>query len=158
MERMSWDHYFYELAEMVASRSTCIRRKVGAVLVNEKHRILGTGYNGPYSGYPHCTKDSCIRTKMNIPSGSEPHLCVAVHAEMNIVHMLRDTEIEGGTLYCTTQPCCTCLKSFLSCGISRIIWKDKYNDPLTDILMSNYGEVSELHIGEYDLWQMIKSK
>lgn len=157
MDRMSWDNYFYELAEMVASRSTCIRRHVGAVLVNEKHRILGTGYNGPYSGYPHCTEESCIRTKMNIPSGSETHLCVAVHAEMNIIHMLRDTEIKDGTLYCTTQPCCTCLKSFLSCGIYRIVWKDEYNDPLTDILMSNYGQVSRLSLEDRDLWQMIRS-
>ena len=156
LTRTSWDEYFFNMAENVASRSTCIRRSVGAVLVNTKHRVLGTGYNGPYSGYPHCTKDTCIRTKLNIPSGSEPHLCVAVHAEMNIIHMLKDTEIEGGTLYCTTQPCCTCLKSFLSCGIYRIVWKDKYNDTVSDILMSTYGDVAPLQVGDYSLWQMTK--
>ena len=82
-ERQSWDGYFMGLAYQVAQRSTCLRRQVGAVAVNERRRIIGTGYNGAPSGLTHCTPDSCIRIRKNIPSGERLDLCKAIHAEAN---------------------------------------------------------------------------
>ena len=82
--RLGKDEYFMEIAKIVAKRSTCLRRDVGAVLVKESH-IISTGYNGTPAGLSHCTPETCVRKKFNIPSGKDPHLCRAVHAELNCI-------------------------------------------------------------------------
>ena len=137
-DRKSWDAYFMELAKQVASRSTCTRRKVGAVATNYKHRILGTGYNGAPSGLKHCTKETCIRELMMVPSGTQLDLCKAIHAEANIVLQLGD-RLAGATLYCTTQPCTSCLKLLMGTGIYQLVWEEFYPDKYSHMLMFEYG-------------------
>ena len=108
-KRPSWDEYFLEMAELVAKRSTCLRRSVGAVLVREK-RILATGYNGAPSGLKHCVEVGCLRLKLKIPSGERHELCRALHAEQNALLFARSSgeKTEGATLYCLFQPCILC--------------------------------------------------
>ena len=136
--RQTWDEYFMDLAFSVSTRSTCLRRHVGAVAVNAAHRIIGTGYNGAPANYPHCTPKTCIRSVMNIPSGESPHLCVAIHAEANIVLQLGEA-LKGATLYCTTQPCSGCLKLLMGCQIRRVIWAQGYPDELSRHMMGEYA-------------------
>jgi len=81
-ERPSWEHYFMEIAKLVSFRSTCLRRKVGAVLVKDKH-VIATGYNGAASGLAHCSVRGCLRAELNIPSGQRHEMCRGVHAEQN---------------------------------------------------------------------------
>ncbi len=83
-ERPSYDEYFMEMAEIVSERSTCLRRKVGALLVKDRH-ILSTGYNGAPKGLKHCSEVGCIREKMDIPSGERHELCRGLHAEQNAI-------------------------------------------------------------------------
>lgn len=138
--RISWTSYFMLLAHTAATRSTCLRRQVGAVAVDPStHRILGTGYNGNIPHYPHCTADTCVRMKEHIPSGQQLDRCYAVHAEQNIILSLGIDKLKGAVLYCTHKPCLTCLKLILSCGVQAIVWESDYPDKLSDIVMEGYG-------------------
>lgn len=130
-----------QMAHMVASRSTCVRRKVGAVAVNKRNRVIGTGYNGAPSGMKHCTTNSCIRVIKKIPSGTQLDLCKAIHAEANIVLQVGN-ELEGATLYCTISPCTSCLKLLMGVRIEKIIWEGTYDDPYSLELMKEYGSIS----------------
>ncbi len=127
--RPSWDKYFLDIALLVASRSTCIRRKVGALLVKEK-RILATGYNGPPRGLPHCTDIGCLRDDLRVPSGQRHELCRGLHAEQNALLQasLHGIPVEGSILYCTTQPCSICAKMLINAGIRHIVILDGYPD------------------------------
>ena len=125
--RISKDNYFMKMAEVASLRSTCIKRKVGAVLVKDDH-ILSTGYNGAPSGLPHCTPDICVRKYLE--PGEKPELCRGVHAEINCIIQaaLHGTAIEGNTsLYTTTFPCMSCLKLIINAKIKRLIYKEGYN-------------------------------
>lgn len=148
--RMDWDDYFMQVAEMVKERSTCFRRQVGAVAVDDRHRIIGTGYNGAPAGMRHCTRESCIREKLQIPSGQRAELCKAIHAEENIVLQLGE-RLKGATLYCTIQPCITCTKSLIGAGIRRIVWKGDYPDDYARELMLEYGAHRLLPSGYHEL-------
>ncbi len=124
--RISKDDYFMRIANVISQRSTCIKRKVGAVLVKESH-IISTGYNGAPSGFKHCTKDTCVR--MNLKSGEKPELCRGVHAEINCIIQaaLHGTSIQGKTtLYSTTFPCMSCLKLIINSGVHRLVYKEGY--------------------------------
>jgi len=130
MCRPSWDEYFMKITELVASRATCLRRKVGAVLVRNK-RILTTGYNGPPSDIPHCEeRGGCIRDELKIPSGERMELSRAIHAEQNAIIQAAKVgiSIEGSTLYVTTHPCFTCSKMLINAGVKKIIYKEGYPD------------------------------
>ena len=70
LERPSIDEYFMEMAKLISKRSTCLRRKVGALLVKDK-RVLATGYNGAPKGLPHCSEVGCMREKLGIPAGEK---------------------------------------------------------------------------------------
>jgi dCMP deaminase len=135
--RESWDDYFMKLVAFISSRSTCLRRHIGALLVKE-HRILATGYNGAPSGIPHCLEVGCLRQQMNIPSGERSELCRAVHAEQNaLLQCARfGVSTEGATLYCTHFPCVHCVKSLLSAKIARIVYQEDYPDDLAKQLLS----------------------
>lgn len=126
-ERISKDDYFIKIAEVVSLRSTCIKRKVGAVLVKDSH-ILSTGYNGAPSGFSHCTTDTCIR--QDLKSGEKPELCRGVHSEINCIIQaaIHGTSIMGETtLYSTHFPCMSCLKLLINAGIKRIVYQEGYN-------------------------------
>lgn len=142
MQRQSWDSYFMDLAHQVATRSICQRRKVGAVAVNERHRIIGTGYNGPPSGMAHCTKDTCVRMLKNIPSGTQVEICKAIHAEANIVLQL-GSQLENAIVYVTCQPCISCLKLLMGAQVRRIVWESAYPDDYARELMEEYGAVNQ---------------
>jgi dCMP deaminase len=125
--RISKDHYFMEIAEVVSKRSTCIKRNVGAVLVKDNH-IISTGYNGAPSGFKHCTPQTCVR--QNLKPGEKPELCRGVHGEINCIIQaaLHGTSIKGNTtLYSTTFPCTQCLKLIINAGIDRLVYREGYN-------------------------------
>ncbi len=127
--RPAWDSYFLRIAELVASRSTCRRRKVGAVLVRDR-RILTTGYNGAPANLKHCLEIGCLREEMKIPSGERQELCRGIHAEQNAIIQaaLYGISIKGATLYATCQPCITCAKMLVNCRIKRIVITGDYPD------------------------------
>lgn len=131
MSRPNWDEYFMEMAEVAEKRSTCIRRKVGAIIVKDK-RIVATGYNGVPTEIEHCNERGCLRDKLKIPSGQRHELCRGLHAEQNAIIQAAYTgqSIAGGTLYCTNQPCIICAKMIINAGIKRIVIKDGYPDEL----------------------------
>jgi dCMP deaminase len=131
-KRPEWDEYFMQVADVVATRSTCLRRNIGAVIVRDK-RILATGYNGAPTGLPHCSEVGCIKDRLHVPSGERQELCRALHAEQNaIVQAARyGTVIEGANLYCTTEPCSMCAKMIINAGIRRVVYRDPYPDPLS---------------------------
>ncbi len=121
-----------EIAELVSKRSTCIRRKVGAVIVKDK-RILSTGYNGAPSGIKHCYETGCLREKLKVPSGERHELCRGLHAEQNAIIQAayHGVEIKGSVLYCTNLPCIICTKMLINAGIIKIYYKDGYPDKLS---------------------------
>jgi dCMP deaminase len=129
VERPTLDDYFMEIATVAAKRSTCLRQKVGAVIVKEK-RILATGYNGAPSNLPHCLDIGCLREQLNIPSGERHELCRAVHAEQNAIIQaaLHGVSIANATLYTTHQPCIMCAKMLINAKIKRVVYGKKYND------------------------------
>ena len=125
--RISKDAYFMKIAEVVSQRSTCIKRKVGAVLIKDSH-IISTGYNGAPSGFKHCTSETCVRQNLN--SGEKPELCHGIHAEVNCIVQaaIHGTSIKGDTtLYSTTFPCMNCLKLIINAGIKRLVYREGYN-------------------------------
>ena len=138
--RPSWDEYFMDIANRVATRSTCLRRAVGAILVHEK-RIIATGYNGGPSGLRHCLDIGCLREQLGIPSGQQHELCRGIHAEQNaIIQAARyGMPIEGSVLYCTTQPCTQCTKMLINAGITEIVFAEGYPDKLAGELLDESG-------------------
>ena len=140
MVRPSWDAYFMEITNLVSQRSTCSRRRVGAVLVKDK-RILATGYNGAPSGLPHCLDVGCLREQNNIPSGERHELCRGLHAEQNvIIQAARDgIPIRGATLYCTTRPCVICAKMIINANIVVVYYEEGYADELADQMLREAG-------------------
>ena len=135
--RPGWDGYFMEMAALTATRSTCLRRQVGAVIVKDRH-IVSTGYNGAPRGIKHCDeRGGCIRQKMNVPSGERHELCMALHAEQNSIIQAATLgqSIEQATIYITHQPCVICAKMIINAGIRRIVVREGYPDQLSvDIL------------------------
>ncbi len=138
--RPPWDEYFMKIAEDVATRSTCTRRKVGAVIVKDR-RILTTGYNGVPTGIEHCTPETCIRTKMNVPSGERHELCRGLHAEQNAIIQagFHGVSIQGAVIYVTHQPCSICTKMLINSGIKKFIYRSPYNDPLSRDMIEEAG-------------------
>lgn len=130
-KRPSWDVYFMEVACLVSKRSTCLRRRVGAVLVKEK-KILATGYNGAPSGIKHCIDIGCLREKLKIPSGQRHELCRGLHAEHNVLLQaaLHGISTKDSYLYITNQPCVICAKMLINAGIKEIIVSNGYPDKL----------------------------
>ena len=120
-----------EIARQVATRSTCLRRHVGALIIRDK-RILSTGYNGPPRGVEHCDVAGCLREQLQIPSGQRQEICRGLHAEQNAIIQaaLHGVSIEGGTIYVTHQPCITCAKMIINSGIVRVICANAYPDEL----------------------------
>ena len=140
MERPGWDEYFMEMAEVAEKRSTCIRRKVGAIIVKD-NRIMATGYNGVPTGIVHCGTRGCLRDELKVPSGQRHELCRGLHAEQNAIIQAAHLgqSIAGGTLYCTNQPCVICAKMIINAGIKRIVIKEGYPDDLAVEMLTEAG-------------------
>lgn len=127
-----------DIAELVAVRSTCLRRHVGAIAIKD-NRILATGFNGNVSGTPHCS--ICIREQRGIKSGEDVATCFAIHAEANLVAQaaIFGIPLTGATVYVTNQPCLSCLKLLIQVKIRAIVFKDPYNDSLAMEFLERAG-------------------
>ena len=134
--RPSWETYFMDIAMLVAKRSTCTRRSVGAVIVKDK-RILSTGYNGAPSGVRHCIDTGCLREKLNIASGERHELCRGIHAEQNAIIQAayHGVSIKEAVLFCTNLPCSICAKMIINAGIITIYYQDGYADQMSSDMM-----------------------
>jgi len=135
--RPTIDEYFMEMAHLVSTRSTCLRRKVGAVIVKDK-RVLTTGYNGAPKGIAHCEKVGCMRQKLNVPSGERHELCRGVHAEQNAIIQAAvfGVGVGGAIIYITNYPCSVCAKIMLNAGITEVIYDGDYKDDLAIQLLA----------------------
>ena len=138
MKRPSWDDYFMEMTKLTATRSSCLRRHVGAVLVKDT-RVIATGYNGAPAGVTHCEVTGCLRQKLNVPSGERHELCRGLHAEQNAIIQaaLYGVSTEGAVLYCTTKPCSICTKMIINAKIAKIVYEEYYEDSLADDLLKD---------------------
>jgi len=123
MERPNWDDYFLKIAEDVATRATCDRKLVGAV-ITFRSRILSTGYNGAPRGLPHCSGETGVGHEL-----VDGHCVRTAHAEGNaIANAARaGVAIEGGTLYTTASPCYDCMKLIINAGIVRVVAGEFYD-------------------------------
>ena len=129
-----------DIAYLVAQRSTCLRRKVGAIAVLDR-RILATGYNGAPSGVPHCLEVGCLRQQMGIPSGQRHEICRGIHAEQNVIIQaaVHGISLRGAEIFCTTQPCLICAKMLINCGVKKIWIAEGYPDPLSEGMLAEAG-------------------
>jgi dCMP deaminase len=144
--RPSWDDYFMQITRLVSSRSTCLRRRVGAVMVKDK-RILATGYNGVPRGLAHCLDVGCLRDRLKIPSGERHELCRGLHAEQNAIIQAATsgTSIEGCILYSTHYPCVLCMKMILNASIREVIFAEGYPDGLAMEMAAEGGLRARLY-------------
>ena len=143
--RPTWDEYFVEITRQVATRSTCLRRPVGAIIVKDK-RILATGYNGAPSGFPHCGETGCMRESLGIPSGERQEICRGLHAEQNAIIQaaLHGVSVFGADIYTTHQPCITCAKMVINAGIRKVVSRESYPDELARSFLEQAGVELEL--------------
>ena len=146
-DRPSWAAYFMDITFVVAKRSTCVRRAVGA-LIEKERQILSTGYNGAPTGLKHCTEIGCLREKLKVASGSNHELCRGIHAEQNaIIQAARHgVSIRGATLYCTNLPCSICAKMIINAGIEKICYHSGYADAISSELLAEAG----IEVVQYD--------
>ena len=138
--RMSWTDYFMRITYLVAERSTCTRRKVGAIAVRDK-RILATGYNGAPSDTPHCLDVGCLREQLGVPSGQRHEICRGLHAEQNVIIQaaLHGVSIKGADIYCTTQPCLICTKMLINAQVRNVYFTESYPDELSASMVAEAG-------------------
>ncbi|MBS3873453.1 MAG: cytidine/deoxycytidylate deaminase family protein [Firmicutes bacterium] len=140
MTRLGWDEYFMAITKVVAERSTCCRRRIGALIIYDR-RILTTGYNGAPSGLRHCTDIGCLREERGIASGERHELCRGMHAEQNAIIQAASSgvSIRGGTLYTTHFPCVMCAKMIINAKIARVVFNSDYPDRLGQELLAEAG-------------------
>lgn len=141
MKKINW---YQSLAELVAKRSTCLRRRVGAIAVRDDH-ILATGYNGAPKGVRHCSEVGCLREQLGIPAGERHELCRAVHAEQNLLTQAALTGIclNGADVYATHSPCFICAKMLINAGIKAIWYAQGYPDANAINVLEEAGVVCE---------------
>lgn len=146
MKRPEWDTYFMKFALLASSRSTCLRRQVGAIAVRD-HQVLATGYNGAPKGIEHCAVTGCIRSKMNVPSGTRHELCRGVHAEQNVITQAakQGMSLRDSTLYTTLSPCSICAKMIINAGVARIVYLGNYSENM-GLKMAKEAGIDILHI------------
>jgi len=138
MTRPSWENYFLDMLPLVAARATCLRRKLGAI-ITINNRIIGTGYNGPPSGMPHCIV--CNKDTNNLVSGTGQNLCYASHAELNAIASCAKYGVstDNATIYISTTPCAYCAKAIVQSGIRRVVCLDTYPDELAFEILGKTG-------------------
>ena len=144
--RPSWEDYFMDIAMLVAKRSTCLRRSVGAIIVKDK-RVLSTGYNGAPSGVRHCAEVGCLREKRNVESGKMHELCRGIHAEQNAIIQAayHGVSLKGASLFCTNLPCSICAKMIINAGIKEIYYHSGYADELSEDMLQE-AEIELIHL------------
>ncbi|MBQ9693302.1 MAG: dCMP deaminase family protein [Kiritimatiellae bacterium] len=146
--RPDWDTYFMSIAQVVATRANCSRRKVAAVIVSE-NRIISTGYNGTPRGITNCFDGGCPRCSGNVPSGSSLEECICVHAEQNAICQAAyyGIRLAGSTIYVTLTPCLTCAKMIINAGIREVVYAGNYAfDVQTQKLLADAGVVCRKYI------------
>lgn len=137
-KRPSWNEYFSGIAKLTASRSNCIRRQVGCVIVNN-NRIISTGYNGTPFGIKNCFEKGCQRCNdRSVVAGSALEDCICLHAEENAI-LTSHCNLNGFTMYCTHKPCLGCLKRIIQVGIATVYYKIDYpcNDIYSNLLLQS---------------------
>src|SRR5436853_4593372 len=140
--RPTWDQYFMIITRQVAERSTCLRAKVGAVIVRDKN-ILATGYNGAPAGLPHCIDVGCLIYESRTPSGDIEENCFrTIHAEINAIAQAakNGASIRDADIYITHTPCIHCLKVLINTGIRRVLYEKPYKLQTLEELL-RYTEV-----------------
>lgn len=145
-KRPPWDVYFLDMAKLASTRSTCLRRNVGAVIVRDR-QVISTGYNGAPKGTKHCK--TCMRQELGVKSGDRLDLCRASHAEASAIAQAACVGVstKNAHLFCTHQPCITCLKLIINAGISKVTYLHDYPNSLSDELVKESGLVFEKFIG-----------
>jgi dCMP deaminase len=144
--RPSWETYFMNITNLVAERSTCTRRAVGAVMVKDK-RILSTGYNGAPTGLKHCLEAGCLREQLGVESGKMHELCRGIHAEQNAIIQAayHGVSVKDAAIFCTNQPCSICARMIINAGIQKIYYQSGYADSLAMELLGEAGiEVKQI--------------
>jgi dCMP deaminase len=138
--RPSWEDYFMQIAEVVATRSSCLRRHVGAVVVKNR-QILTTGYNGVPRGIPHCEDRGCLRDQLGIPSGERYELCRGLHAEQNAIIQAayHGVAVNGSEVFTTLQPCVNCAKTLINAGIVAVHFRGTFPDELSMEIFKEAG-------------------
>lgn len=140
LQRPEWDSYFLLIAKVVATRSTCLRRRVGAVLVKDR-QILSTGYNGAPKRAQHCAAVGCLREQMAIPSGQRHEMCRGSHAELNAIAQAASAGVatQGCWIYCTHEPCVYCTKALINAGCEKVVYLYQYPDELARLILKESG-------------------
>jgi dCMP deaminase len=146
--RPTWHQYFMEMAFLVSQRSTCLRRKVGAVIV-KNNQVVSTGYNGSPKHLPHCSDTGCLRAQLKVPSGERHELCRGVHAEQNAIIQaaINGSSLKNAVLYCTNQPCSICTKLLINAEIDTIYVADNYHDELAERML----EAADICVYKFDI-------
>lgn len=153
--RPSWDEYFIGITREVAKRATCLRGKIGVVIVKNK-MILSTGYNGSPRNLPHCTEVGCKIWRTIDENGNEKENCLrTVHGELNAIVQaaILGISTEGATLYGTYKPCSVCMKLIINAGIVRVVCEKNYNDDFTDKLAKEAGMNLIIHQPDKDSFE-----
>ncbi|KAF3058446.1 Deoxycytidylate deaminase [Daldinia childiae] len=139
--RPSWDSYFMALASLAAQRCNCMKRAVGCVLVDSKHHVISTGYNGTPRHLLNCGEGGCPRCNSGESSGAALSTCLCLHAEENaLLEAGRERIRDGSILYCNTCPCLTCSIKIVQVGITEVVYSQGYSmDTETAEIFRNAG-------------------
>ncbi len=142
IKKPDWDNYFMNIAHVVASRSSCSRRQVAAVIVKDK-RIISTGYNGTPRGVPNCNEGGCPRCNSDSPSGKDLAECLCSHAEENSIVQAayHGISVKGASLYTTFSPCLICAKMIINSGIEEVVYHKRYSIDQTSLHLLQQGGV-----------------
>jgi dCMP deaminase len=137
--RPDWDEYFIRIAQVASTRSNCIKRKVGAVIVRDK-RIISTGYNGTPRGTKNCNEGGCPRCNSLAGSGTRLEECLCSHGEENAITQAayHGTSVKGGTIYTTFAPCLMCTKMIINSGIQEVVYNVDY--PLNEVVFKLFDQ------------------
>jgi dCMP deaminase len=156
-KRPSWDEYFMMLAKLAASRSTCLSRPTGSVVVKDR-QVIASGYNGSLPGQDHCMDEGkCFRRTLEWPEAMKYDMCRSAHAEANAISLAakKGVSLEGASIYCTLEPCITCAKLIVMSGIKRVVYEHPYDSPITErdlywkeVLSSSNTQVEHLTLDE----------
>jgi dCMP deaminase len=138
-ERPSWDEYFMSIARVVASRSNCVKRMVGSVIVSDR-RIISTGYNGTPRGVRNCNEGGCPRCAGGAPAGTRLDECLCSHAEENAITQAayHGARLRGAVLYTTFCPCLICTKMIINAGIDEVVYGSDF--PLGEVSIGLFRE------------------